>query len=79
LMENDSDDNPKEEDTMMTTFLNKVKRATTAMGKAPYDDKKTTAYALEVSRRTSELCDKLRAKNNLNKMLKNANLPLSKH
>jgi len=52
----------------MTTFLNKVKRATTAMGGAPYDDKKTTAYALEVSRRTSEHSDKLRAK----KTLKNA-------
>jgi len=30
------------------------------MGEAPYDDKQTMAYALEVSRRTSEHCDKLK-------------------
>lgn len=47
---------------MMTTFLNKVKRATTAMGKAPYDDKKIMAYALKISQRTSEHCDQLRLK-----------------
>lgn len=47
---------------MMTTFLNQVRQATAAMGKAPYDDEKTREYVAEISRKTSEHCDMLSAK-----------------
>lgn len=42
-------------------FLDQVKKAISQMGTAPYDDKKTMDYATESSRKTSELCNKLKA------------------
>lgn len=44
----------------MKDFRSKVQKAIGSMGEAPYNDKQTMACALEVSRRTSEHCDKLK-------------------
>jgi len=44
----------------MTTFLNKVKRATTAMGKGPYDDIKTEECISEATRKAMEQYLKLK-------------------
>jgi hypothetical protein len=44
----------------MKTFLQKVKKSTTSMGKAPYDDKKTIANISEATRKTVDYCEELR-------------------
>lgn len=44
----------------MKTFLKKVKKTTTSMGKAPYDDKKTMSNISEATRKTVDYCEELR-------------------